>query len=334
MTDHSAAASPVQVSVIVVTWNTRAMTLECLGTVFQNLGAVRAEVIVVDNASEDDTAAEVHRRFPSARLIENRSNLGFAAANNQAMRVARGEYFLLLNSDTLVRGNVVEASVEYLEDHPGVGVMGCRVLNADETLQVSCSQEPGLLNIFLMTCGADRLPWPRWFGRYQMRHWPRHDEREVPVVSGCFMLVRQHAIREVGMLDESFFFFGEETDWCIRFRARGWGVRFAPVGEIVHYGSASAASLSERRSLLLTEALCRLQRKHKGQLAAVAMWALLLVFNFTRTLGYGVRGVVLRRSADLRRAAFFWRVVASMGQVLRVAVQKKPESPEPNLEAS
>src|SRR5690606_9384907 len=152
------------------------------------------EVIVVDNASSDGTSEAIRERFPDVRLIENPTNRGFAAANNQAMRVARGEYFLLLNSDTLVRGEAIAASAAYLDERPTVGAMGCRVLNPDGTLQVSCSQEPGLVNIALMACGADRLPWPRWCGRYFMRHWKRDSEREVPVVSGCYMMVRRSAV--------------------------------------------------------------------------------------------------------------------------------------------
>jgi GT2 family glycosyltransferase len=321
----------VKVSVIIVSWNTREMTLECLASVFQNIGRLDAEVIVVDNASEDRTSAEIARQYPAVRVIENSSNRGFAAANNQAIRVARGEYFLLLNSDTLVRGSTIAASVEYMDERPGVGAMGCRVVNPDGTLQVSCSQEPGLLNIALMTCGADRLPWPRWLGRYQMRHWNRQGEKEVPVISGCFMLVRRSAVEEVGMLDESFFFFGEETDWCMRLRARGWGVRFAPVGEIVHYGSASAVKLREGRSVLLTKALCRLQRKHRGMLAAVGMWTLLLIFNGVRAVAYAARGFFLRSSADLERSAHAWHVVVGMGR-LAPEVIRRPYAVEPQLE--
>ena len=309
-----------RVSVIVVTWNTREMTLACLQSVVDHLGSLDAELIVVDNASQDGTADAIRRRFPTVRLIENDANRGFAAANNQAMRVARGDYFLLLNSDTLVLGEVIAASVAYMDEHPGVGAMGCRVLNADRTVQVSCTQEPSLLNIALMTCGADRLPYPRWFGRYQMRDFDRASEREVQVVSGCYMMVRRSAVEQVGLLDESFFFFGEETDWCIRLRAAGWSVRFAPVGEIVHYGGGSAARLRSQRSLMLTEALCRLQAKHRGMLAAAAMWTLLLVFNVTRTLAYGLLGLLPGRAADRERAEHFLGVVRGMaGLVPRLA---------------
>ncbi len=319
MSEPSGPAA-VRVSVIVVTWNSLEMTAACLESLFANLGSVAADVIVVDNASADGSAAELPRRFPALRVIANSTNLGFATANNQALRSARGDYFLLLNSDTLVRGDVIARSLRYLDEHPRVGVMGCRVLNTDGTLQLSCSREPDLVNIALLTSGLDRLPWPRWLGRYQMRHWTRDDERDVDVVSGCYMLVRRSALDEVGLLDESFFFFGEETDWCQRFRARGWAVRFAPVGEIVHHGSASAVKLEEGRSLLLTDALCRLQRKHHGVLPALAMWLLLFAFNVSRAAGYALRALALRRPEDAQRARFFGRVVASMGGSLRTAV--------------
>lgn len=275
-------------SIVIVNWNTRSLLRDCLLSAESQLQTMDAEIIVVDNASEDGSAAMVRKFFPYVRLIENRENRGFAAANNQAIRQASGKYILLLNSDTLVHGDVMSRSVEYLETHPEVGMMGCKVLNGDGTTQLTCSQFPTFTNLVLQTIGANRLGGPV-FSRYQMSHWTRDDEREVDVISGCYLMVRSQVIDEIGLLDEDFFCYGEETDWCERCREAGWQLRFAPVGTITHFGSASTRKLNHKRDLLLTEGTVRLHLKHRGPLAARAVWLLLLVFNSSRSVFWTLR---------------------------------------------
>jgi GT2 family glycosyltransferase len=266
-----------------------------------------AEVIVVDNASEDGSAAMVRKFFPHVHLIENQENRGFAAANNQAIEQASGQYILLLNSDTLVHGDVMSRSVEYLDTHPEVGMMGCKVLNGDGTTQLTCSQFPTFLNLALQTVGANRLG-GRFFSRYQMLNWARDDEREVDVISGCYLMVRSTVIDEIGLLDEDFFCYGEETDWCQRCRDAGWKLKFVPVGTITHFGSASTLKLNHKRDLLLSEGTVRLHLKHRGPYAARAVWLLLLVFNGIRSVFWTLRSWAGRSNATLARARHFRRV--------------------------
>ncbi|MFA9478201.1 glycosyltransferase family 2 protein [Phycisphaerales bacterium AB-hyl4] len=296
-------------SIIIISYNTRELLDACLASVYDRLGGLDAEVIVVDNASADGSADMVRERYPQARLIENQANTGFAAANNQAIEIAVGRHVLLLNSDTYVLGDVLAASVRYMDEHEQVGAMGCRVLNTDRTLQLTCSQTPGLVNLVLLTSGLWRLNRPRWLGRYQMKHWDRTDERDVDVISGCYLMVRRTVIEQVGPLDDAFFFFGEETDWCTRIRQAGWALRFAPVGEIVHYGSASAASLGHERDLLLTNGLVRYHVKHSGYVMAFAVWGLLLGFNLSRCMYWTLRSLVQRGGAARDRRDHFRGVV-------------------------
>lgn len=291
---------PCAVSIIIVNWNTREMTCACIASLPRSGAAQEMQVILVDNASTDGSAEAIRTRFPHVQVIQNTENRGFAAANNQAFRIARGDYVLLLNSDTLVLDNVIENSVKYMQANPNVGVMGCRVLNADRTVQPTCSRAPSFTNLFLLTSGMSRLPWPRFVDRYQMRRWNRRRERDVEVVSGCYMLVRRKTIDEVGLLDESFFFFGEETDWCKRFRKAGWALRFAPIGEIIHYGGGSAKKLNHRRDLMLTEALVRYHRKHSGLFGAAAVWGQLALFNLSRWAYWTVRAWVDSRACERR----------------------------------
>src|SRR5690625_3304033 len=266
-----ASLSP-DLSIVIVNWNTREMLRDCLASVHENEGERAAEVIVVDNASDDGSAEMVAAEFPQAVLIRNTENRGFAAANNQGFAVARGRHVLLLNSDTILHGDVLARSVAWLDSHPGAGAMGCRVLNTDGSVQLTCSMYPSILNQLLQASGLWKLRRPRFFGRYLMTDWQRDSERTVEVISGCYLLVRARVIEEVGPLDENFFFFGEETDWCRRMRDAGWLLVFAPVGEITHHGSVSVKKLNHRRDVMLTEAKVRLHRKHGGIVPAAVVW--------------------------------------------------------------
>lgn len=306
-------------SIVIVNWNTRDMLRDCLASVHAGLGEhpgrareqIRAEVIVVDNASDDGSAEMVEAEFPQVHLIRNAENRGFAAANNQGFAVARGRHVLLLNSDTVVHGDVLGRSVAWLDAHPEAGAMGCRVLNTDGSVQLTCLMYPSILNQFLYTSGLWKLRRPRFFGRYLMTDWRRDSERVVDTISGCYLLVRARVIDEVGPLDEAFFFFGEETDWCRRMRDAGWKLMFAPVGEITHHGSVSARKLSHRRDTMLTQALVRLHRKHGGVVPAAVSWLMGVGFNLSRAAFWSLRRGLGDRAAE-ERARHFRGVVANL----------------------
>jgi len=298
----------MDLSIVIVNWNTRDMLRDCLASIPGQVG-LQAEVIVIDNASGDGSAAMVAAEFPEATLIRNTANLGFATATNQGLRVARGRHLLLLNSDTLVHGDVLAASVRYMDSHPDVGMMGCKVLNEDGSTQMTCSRFPSFLNLLLQTLGLNRLERPRWLRRYQMLDWARDDEREVEVISGCYLLARREAVARIGPLDEAFFLYGEETDWCRRCADAGWKLVFAPVGRITHFGSGSSRKLNYRRDLMLSEGTVRLHRKHGGRLAAAAVWLLLLLFNCSRSVYWSLRALPDRRSLTVARAAHFRQIV-------------------------
>ncbi|MCY2964369.1 MAG: glycosyltransferase family 2 protein [Planctomycetota bacterium] len=299
----------MDLSIIIVSWNTREVTRDCLKSVFANLGQLKTEVFLVDNASSDGSAEMVAEEFPQAQLIANTKNCGFAAANNQAIRLATGKYVLLLNPDTLVKGEVLTASFNYCEQHPEVGVMACRVLNGDGTVQLTCGRHPSLLNLFLLSSGLFRLRWPKFCGRYQMLDWKRDCEMDVETVTGCYMFVSRKALDEVGMLDESFFCYGEETDWCLRFTKAGWIMRFAPVGEIVHFGSLSSRQCNHRRDVMLTDGLIHLHRKHGGRFQAMLAWGILAGFQATRWVYWSLVSLVRRNDSARRRRDHFWGVL-------------------------
>jgi hypothetical protein len=301
----------MDLSVIIINWNTQAMLRDCLDTVFAGLGDLSAEVVVVDNASTDGSADMVDADFPGVHLIRNATNMGFAAANNQALQIARGRHVMLLNSDTLVHGPVLPASVAWLDTHPHVGVMGPRVLNGDGTVQVSSTAFPTLGMLTLQTLGLTRFA---KFDSYRMTGWERRNERKVEVISGCSMFVRREAMDQVGLLYDGFFFYGEETDWCRRFSAAAWGVVFAPVGEITHFGGGSVRSLNHRRDVMLTEGTIRLHRKHGGLAGGIACFGLLAVFNASRAVLWSA-AALMRQPGAAARAKHFFSVLGDFGQV-------------------
>jgi len=174
-----------ELSIVIISFNTIDITRDCLRSVFENLGDLRAQVIVVDNDSKDGSADMIASEFPQATLIRNKENRGFAAANNQGFELSSAEFVLLLNSDTLVLGDVLGQSVAYMRAHPQVGVFGCRVLNPDGTMQPTCFMVPSLLNLSLMTLGLSKFRSPKFFGRMKMLDWQRDSERGRRVGRSC-----------------------------------------------------------------------------------------------------------------------------------------------------
>jgi GT2 family glycosyltransferase len=273
----------VDVSVIIVNWNTKGLLRDCLCSVYDHAGDIDYEIIVIDNSSTDGSASMVKNDFRQVILIENSENRGFAAANNQGMAVAKGKYVLLLNSDTVVLDSSIANTVRFADENPQVAVAGCRVLNPDRTLQRTCFMFPSVLNMLLSSTYLYKLfPKNRFFGREQMTWWDRNDVRIVDVVTGCFMLVRREAIEQVGVMDERFFMYGEETDWCYRFREKGWKVMFAPVGEIIHFGGQSTAQKPVAMIVQLRLSILKFIKKHNG-------WPAYLIARFLVALFFTVR---------------------------------------------
>jgi len=300
------------VSVIIVNWNTSGLLRDCLASVYAQTRDVDFEVIVADNASNDGSQGMVAREFPQAILIENSVNTGFAAANNQGMSVAKGRYVLLLNSDTIILDGAVQKMVVFADARPEVGVAGCRVENRDGSLQPTCFMFPSLTNLVLMTTHLYKLfARNRFFGRALMSWWDRTDEREVEVVTGCFMLVRREVLDTVGCFDEAYFFTGEEADWCRRIAKAGWKLVFTPSARIIHLDGATARTLGWRSDALQTRGMIQLFRSHYGVSYAVSAAALLWAFNFTHMLAWRMVALLpgARRQAARQRYEHFRDVV-------------------------
>lgn len=285
------------VTIVIVNWNTREILRDCLRSVYQSAGPVDFDVIVVDNASSDGSVEMVRAEFDEVQLIANSDNRGFATANNQGMAVATGRYLLLLNSDTIVLDGAIAKSVAFAEEHPDAAVVGCRVLNRDRSMQPTCFMYPSVLNLAISIPYLNKLfPRNRFFGREGMTWWNRDDVRDVEVVTGCYMLVRREALERVGPMDADYFMYGEETDWCWRFRRAGWRLMFTPSGEIIHLGGQSTAQVKPRMLLQLRSGVLLFFRKRRSLPAYWAACLLTALWFGVRIPAWGLKALLSRKN--------------------------------------
>ena len=255
----------MDVTIIIVNWNTEKCLRDCLESLYFQTAGVDFEVIVIDNASSDNSTDMVNNEFPGVVLIQNSENKGFAAANNQGIAIAKGRYILLINSDTLIQDNAIEKVVKFSDSYDKAAVVACKILNPDKSLQPNCFMFPSILNLFLSTFYLCHLfPQNRFFGRERMSWWDWRDCREVDVITGCFMFVRREAINQVGMMDDSYFMYFEETDWCYRFKKAGWKILFTPDAEIVHLGGGSSKQVRSEMFQQHIRSMLLFFKKHTG----------------------------------------------------------------------
>ena len=300
-------------SIIIVSWNTKEILRNCLGSIYEQHGDSSLEVIVIDNASSDGSAEMVKKDFTQVTLIENSENRGFAAANNRGIAIAKGRYVLLLNPDTIVLDNAINKTLCFADAHPESAVVGCRVLNSDRTLQPTCFMFPSVSNMLLSATYLYRLfPKNRFFGRERMTWWDRNDIREVDVVTGCIMFVRCEAIEQVGLLDEQFFVYGEETDWCYRFRQAGWKVIFTPCAEIIHLGGESTQKKATAMVVQLRKSILQFMKKHHNPFIYRIACMLTVIFLAVRLPIWSVMAFFHRSEsseAAIKKRAYYTGIV-------------------------
>jgi N-acetylglucosaminyl-diphospho-decaprenol L-rhamnosyltransferase len=277
-------------SVVVVTYNALPWVERCLESVRGE------EVVVVDNGSTDGTVEVVRELAPEATVVEQ-ENRGLAAGWNRGMTEAGGRYFLILNADAWMTEGSLERLVRYADAHPEAAVVGPRLLNVDGSLQRSVRGVPTLWRLATEYFFLRKLaPRSRLLNAFYAGDFAHDEEREVEVVMGACMLARREAVEEVGPLDEAFFLFSEETDWCHRFRQSGWQVRFFPGAECVHVGGASHGGRLFRENV---RGHLRFLAKHRGERYAERARRLLrLALRLRARLFRGERGRMYADAAD------------------------------------
>jgi hypothetical protein len=254
-------------SIVVVSYNTRDLLRACLRSAFDGLArsGLRGEVWVVDNASADGSAEMARAEFPQANLIANAENRGFAAANNQAIAQSDSRHVMLLNSDAEVRGDALGVLVRMLDGEKKAGAVGARLVYPDGSFQHSAFRFPGFAQIFLDFFPLHhRLLDSSLNGRYPRRLYQNAEPFPVDHPLGAALVVRAETIRQVGMLDDGFFMYCEEIDWCWRMRKAGWKVYCAPAAEVMHHGAQTTRKFREEMFVALWRSRFRLYEKHRG----------------------------------------------------------------------
>ena len=280
----------VDLSVIVVNWNTRELLRACLASVKRHTAGLTYELIVVDNGSSDGSPAMVRTEFPEAVRIENPDNRGFAVANNQGIRAAQGQAVLLLNSDTELTENSLFKLHRFLFSREGIGAVGGRLVYPGGAPQWSYGFEPSLGRMLWITVsGLLSVSW----GRKPSAVVPERVDQPIPVeyVVGADLMVKKSALDRVGLLDESFFAYFEETDLCRRIRAAGSEVWFTPETTILHRVGSSFGPESLPRLRIYYVSLFRYLQKHRGGYRAVKLYLL---------AKFGAHALLSRRDADAR----------------------------------
>ena len=235
----------MDLSVVIVNWNTRELLLKCLTSVYETIRALRFEIWLVDNASTDGSVTAAEERFPEIQVIRNSHNLGFAAANNRALRQIKGRYALLINTDVVVTEGAVQELFLFMENNSEAGMVCGQLLNLDGTRQNSIANLPSPL-LLLTNETLLRILFPK---AYPSKIHQYESPIEVESCIGACMMVRKKAMDAVGLLDERFFFFFEETDWAHRMRGAGWKVFFIPDAQIYHAQGQSVGHEARGRLL-------------------------------------------------------------------------------------
>jgi GT2 family glycosyltransferase len=318
---QNAAMSEFEVSILVVSFNTRDVLRECLLSVYREADSLRVQVIVVDNASIDGSAAMIEREFPEVELIRNKINLGFGPANNLGFKSVRGRYVVLLNSDAFLTEGSLRRSVEHMNDNPRAGLGGGRLIGRDGSWQPSARMFPTVLADLIVHSGlAARFPRSRFFGRAD-RTWANEMEAaEVDWVPGAYSIIRSEVLVTTGLFDPRFFLYYEEVDLCMRIKQNGYSIWYWPDIAVVHIGGDSSRQIRSvemspiggqlilwrMRSMLLY------YRKHHGPVARIAM--------LEEIVWYSIRSLRRRLSKDPDRrksAGTYQSMISIMSQAWR-----------------
>lgn len=279
----------MDLSIVIVNWNTRAYLCQCLRSIEQTCASFSLEVIVVDNASSDGSSEAVAEQFPWVQLIQTGANLGFARGNNIGIKRTKGRYVCLINSDVVVLQGCLQGLIDFMDSRPSVGLAGPRILNSDNTLQISMRQLPSLWANWGQAFFLDRVPLVRvLFPRIEIQ--PSEDDgvREVPVLYGMFWIVCRRALEQVGGLDEDYFMYGEDVDWCRRFHAEKWDVMHYPYSKAIHFGGASSAVASVKYFIENRKSRLLYFQKNHGRWARAVDAGALFVESILRTVVWSV----------------------------------------------
>lgn len=245
----------LKLSIIIVSYNTKNFLKDCLESIFQKIKKTSFEVLVVDNGSVDKSEEMVEKEFPLVRVIKNKENVGFAKANNQGIKEAKGEYIFLLNPDTLILDDNINELIDFFDSQKEIGIIGPKVLNADYSFQRQCKRGwPTFWNSFCYVSGLwkilNKTPWQKKvFGGYFLLDKNENEISEVQQISGSAMIVRKKVFEQVGLLDENYFLYWEDSDFCFRVQEKNWKIYYYPFFRVLHYGGKGGTQRQPLKNL-------------------------------------------------------------------------------------
>lgn len=309
--------SRCDLSIVIISWNVRELLRLCLDSIQESLKGEKGkgllvETIVFDNGSADGSTDMVREGFPGAHLMESQVNLGFTKGNNLAIGQSEGHYILLLNPDTEIVGDALGTMVAYMEAYPGVGALGPQLLNPDGTIQSSRRRFPTMATAFLESTVLQ--PWFQGSGilkRYYLLDRPDGEIQPVDWVVGAALLIRREALHQVGPLDEEFFMYSEELDWCYRLKAQGWEVVYLPTAQVVHQEGRSSEQVLPARHIHFQRSKVLFFKKYYGWRGEVLRWFILSTYWYLLVLE-GLKWLVgHKRPLRRERVVAYWQVLRS-----------------------
>jgi N-acetylglucosaminyl-diphospho-decaprenol L-rhamnosyltransferase len=302
----------IDLSIIIVSWNVCDLLRKCLKSIEQGKSDLNIEVIVVDNASSDGSQNMVRDEFPTVKIDAQSENVGFPRGNNLGLENAKGRYFLLLNPDTEVVDDALSILVQYLEDHPAVGLVAGQLLNPDETIQSSIRRFPTVATGLFESTWLQGLAPRRLLDRYYFADAPTDTAVEVDWVVGACMMVRKELIEQVGLLDEAYYMYSEELDWCKRIKSDGWQIVYLPTAQIIHHAGKSSEQAVPERHVNFQRAKLRYFRKYHGSLVTLLIRVVLLANYFEQLIIELIKGLFgHKRDMRRQRVAAYWKVLRS-----------------------
>lgn len=309
--------SRCDLSIVIISWNVRELLRHCLDSIQESLRGEKGkgllvETIVFDNGSADGSADMVREDFPWVHLMESEVNLGFTKGNNLAIGQSEGRYILLLNPDTEVVGDALGTMMAYMESHPRVGALGPQLMNPDGTTQSSRRRFPTMATAFLESTVLQ--PWFQGSGilkRYYLLDRPDDETQPVDWVVGAALLIRREALHQVGPLDEEFFMYSEELEWCYRLKAQGWEVVYLPTAQVVHQEGRSSEQVLAARHIHFQRSKVLFFKKYYGWRGEVLRWFILSTYLYLFLLE-GLKWLVgHKRPLRRERVVAYWQVLRS-----------------------
>ncbi|HEX3987713.1 MAG TPA: glycosyltransferase family 2 protein [Acidobacteriaceae bacterium] len=323
--DSHPAGGP-DASVIIVTWNAKKYVEMCLRSL-SHVDNVSFETIVVDNASTDGTPELVERDFSQVRLIPSGGNLGFAKGNNIGIHASRGRYLCLVNSDVIVPPDCLKTLVRFMDANPAVGLAGPAMLGPHGSgVRRSCMRFPSLANALVRAFALDTVGPVKSLVKSQLMTDFHHDDiADVDILNGWFWIARREAVDQVGLLDEQFFMYGEDVDWCRRFHQGGWRVVFYPAASAVHFGGASSSVAPVRFYVEQERANIQYWKKHHGPVATAAYCAIVFLHNVVRLVAYAIVSLLVsnKRRIAVAKARCSWFLLGWMSGLRRRPLRNK-----------